>query len=182
MRTILIFLLLVALGCQAEDTNQLIGFRYIKTGEFNNGGYLMPFGAIFWATNRTTNMLSVTLSAIEIKKETYWVSPLQSSRRLPFQPPGQPPSGMGCLNPHAAGYASIQLSNQPSGTIWRAKVLVAPILTGFEDKVARIKHYPDLMQRRWRTGNTKTRMNPFATNMFFYGTPIEVRSQEILEE
>ena len=180
MRSILVFILIVGLDCQAEDTNRPISFRYVQTGEFNNSGYI-SFGTIFWATNHTTNTLAVSLSAVEAKAGTNWIAQPSQMQSLSFQPPGKP-FAQPLLQPHSAGYATIQLSNQPTGTTWRVKVAVQPVLTGFEDMTARVRRYPDQLQRRLHTGNTNIPLNPFNTDTVYFGKPTEVMSQEIPDE
>lgn len=54
--------------------SQPITFRYVKTGEFNNRGYI-SFGTIFWATNHTNNTLAISLSAIEVKDGSNFLGP-----------------------------------------------------------------------------------------------------------
>lgn len=180
MRRMLLFLLLVASCCQAGDTNRPITFRYIKNGEFNNKGYI-SYGTIFWATNHTTNTLAVDLATIENKAGSNWIVQSRQVQPLLFQPPGQP-VGQFQLAPHTAGYATVQLSSQPTGTTWRAKATVAPVLTGFSATAARVRRYPDMVQRRLQYGNTNIPLNPFATNITFYGKTIDVVSQEVSEE
>jgi hypothetical protein len=180
MRLIFVCVLLGGLICHAGDSNRPITLRYIKTGHFNNSGY-GSFGTILWATNHTTNTLAVTLSAVEAKAGSNWIARPSPVQPLSFQPPGKP-FAEHLLPPHGAGYATIQLPNQPTGTTWRVKVAVQPVLTGFADMTARVKRYPDLLQRRLQTGNTNIPVNPFKTNMVFFGKPTDVISQEIPDE
>jgi hypothetical protein len=180
MGKILISVLLLASACQAGDTNQPITFHYVKTGDFNNKGYI-SFGTIFWATNHTTNTFAVSLSAIENRVGSNWVVQYRPMQSLFFQPPGKPMAQLQ-LGPHAAGYATLQLSSQPTGTIWRAEASIAPVLTGLPDTVARIRRYPEMLRRRIQFANTNIPLNPFATNMTFFGKPTVVFSQEISEE
>jgi hypothetical protein len=218
MRIVFLFLLFVAFGCEAQNTNQLIGFRYVKSGNFQD---YRSYATVFYATNYTTNMLRVNLASIEVKKGTNWIvqfispgiyyatnqtmnvlrtnlpvdqvtarinwipyalSPELWQRDWQFASHGGSPIAPMFLNPHKDGYATVELPIQPSGTIWRVKVSVAPILTGSEDKIARVKLTPEFIGRRLRTGNTKIPINLFGANMYIPGKPTEVISQEILEE
>lgn len=65
--------LIVATGEKAVVKSPPITFRYVKTGEFNNQGYLST-GMIFWATNHTSNTLFISLSAVEVKAGSNWLS------------------------------------------------------------------------------------------------------------
>jgi hypothetical protein len=178
---ILIFVLLFVFSCEAGDSNQLITLRYVKTGDFNNKGYLSS-GTIFWATNHTTNVFSMNLTAIETKVGSNWVVQYRRIEPLFFQPPGKP-DHQHLLGPHFAGYATLQLPlSQRSGALWRAEAIIQPVLTGFPDKVARIKKYPEMLRDRITYGNTNSFQNPFATNMSFMGSPTVVFSQEISDE
>jgi len=126
MRSILVCILLVGLDCHAEDTNRPISIRYIKTGEFNNSGYV-SFGTIFWATNHTTNTLALNLSAIEVKSGSNWLAQTgQEPSPLFFQSPGMY-FARPFLTPHGAGYATTHLPPEPTGTTWRVKVAVRPL-------------------------------------------------------
>jgi len=181
MKTVLVFLLL-GYGCLAEDTIQPlpITFRYIQTGEFNDQGYI-SWGTTFWATNHTTNELAVDLSAIECKVGSNWVTQCRLTQPLQFRPAGKPMT-QPFLAAHTAGYATAKLSCPPVGTIWRAKAMVAPALTGLSATAAHIRHYPDLLKRRIQSGNTNIPLNPFTTNTTFFGSSTFVLSQEVSEE
>ena len=180
MKNILVLFLIAVLKGHAEETNHPITFQYVKTGESNNGGYITS-GTIFWATNHTTNTLAVDLRAIEVKTSSNWITQSRQLQPLIFQQSGKPIT-QPFLDPHTAGYATIQLSTQPTGTTWRAKVTVQAALTGIADTAARIRHYPELMQRRLRSGDTNIPANPFATNVTYFGKVTEILSQEISDE
>jgi hypothetical protein len=165
-------------------TKPPISFRYVKTGKFNNGGYI-SFGTTFWATNHTSKTLAVGLSAIEVKAGSDWISPPRDVQLLLFRPPGKPLEQLE-LNPHEAGYATTELSGQPTGGTWRVKVSVQEKLRGFAQTRARIRLYVDLLERRLRTGNTNAPWNPLNPFYFyrrsFYGPVTEVVSQEIADD
>lgn len=72
-----------------NGTNTPITFRYISTGQFNNGGYL-SFGTTFWATNQTAHEIMVTLSAIEVKTGSNWTIRSRLTEPLRFYPPRKP--------------------------------------------------------------------------------------------
>jgi len=116
MRTSLVLLLFVAFNCRAGASKQPITFRYVKTGEFNNKGYI-SYGTVFWATNHTTNRFSLHLSAIENRVGTNWIVQSRQLEPLAFQGPGKPLAQY-YLDPHSAGYATVQLSSAPIGTTW----------------------------------------------------------------
>ena len=181
MTKILALLLLLASYSQAGNTNQPIAFRYVKTGEFNNNGYI-SFGMIFWATNHTTNTFAVTLNAIEHRVGSNWVVQCRLTQPLLFQPAGKRVPPEPGLVPNMCGYATVKLSCQPTGTIWRAKAMLAPALTGLPETEARIRRYPETLRRRIQSGNTNIPLNPFSTNVTFFGRPSYVFSQEVSEE
>jgi hypothetical protein len=158
-------------------TNQPIGFRYISTGQFNNGGYV-SVGTTFWATNHTTNTLLITLSAIEIKAGSNWTTQARPYKPLQFRLPGSPFTES-FLQPHAARYATVQLFGLQFGGIWRARVTVNEQLTGAARTTANLKKYPELLQRRYALGQTNIPMNPFSTNISFFKRATEVLSQEV---
>lgn len=180
MRSILICILLVGLSCHAKDTNQPITLRYVKTGQFDNAGFISS-GTTFWATNHTTNTLIVGLVGVEARAGTNWIKRPSPPQRLLFQSPGTP-YGEPHLPAQTSAYTTLQLPSQPAGTTWRVKVVVQPVLTGFEGTKARLEHYPDMLKRRLRTGDTNMPMNPFDARVTYYGQPTEVVSQEISDE
>jgi hypothetical protein len=195
MRTIVLLLFSIALVCEAEDTNRPVTFRFISSTGYNDGGYLLS-GTVFWATNHTTNTFDVWLSAIEVKTGSNWIVQARPMQSLVIQEPGKP-VGSFYLNPHAAGYATPQLPTQPSGTKWRARARVRPLLSGTRQSMARVKGTPSrLLARfrtgetnipmnpfsRFRTGETNIPMNPFSTNIHVFGKGTEVLSQEISDE
>lgn len=158
---------------------QPITLRYVQTGQFNNGGYITS-GTIFWATNHTRNTQFVMLSAIEVKVGTNWVTQSRPVLPLLFQPPGTR-STQPLLNPHDAGYATLQLSNPPAGTTWRLRVIVERRLTGIGDAWAHFRAYPVMLARRLRTGDTDIPVNPFS-KAWSFSRVTDVTSQEISEE
>jgi hypothetical protein len=112
----------------------------------------------------------VRLTPVEAKTGSNWIAKSQQGQMLEIQLPGKPLAPL-FLNPLIAAYATVQLSGQPTGTIWGAKVAVQPILLGSTDTAARIRTFPDLLQRRLLTGNTSIPVNPFATNGHFLENP-----------
>ena len=151
-----------------------ITFRYIKTGPFNDGGYITD-GTILWATNHTSNTFGLHLSAVEIKSGSNWMTRPVPSEPLRFRSKGQAVPAMN-LKPNASGYATVQLPIQPVGTTWRVRVDVAQELTGFDDLAARVKRYPQT------SGNTKLPWNPFDKGITHFGNYTNLVSQEITEE
>lgn len=181
MRSILVFILFANLNCSAEDTNQPVSLQYINTEQINNSGSL-AMARIFWATNHTTNKFAMTLLAIETKSGSNWIAKAgQTPSPLLFLPRGGTHAEP-FLTPHSEGKAGIQLSTQPTGTTWRVKIAVQPILTGFGDTMARVRHYPGLLQRRLQNGDTNFPANPLSTNMIYFGEGTEVLSQEISDQ
>ena len=180
MRSIILSLLLVACCSQGVEPSQPITFRYIKTGEFNNTGYIST-GTIFWATNHTTNTLSITLGGIENKVGSNWVVQSYEWQPLLFAPPGTT-GGQRYLAAHSAGYATVQLSSQPTGTVWRAKATVSSPLTGLSAQSKHLRLYPQILKDRLQSGNTNIPLNPFATNITFFGKFSHVLSQEVSEQ
>ncbi len=71
----------------ASDTHPPVTLRYVKTGEFNNGGHISN-GTILWPTNHTGRTISLTLSEVEVKTSLGWTQtrPLQP---LSFAAPGR---------------------------------------------------------------------------------------------
>jgi hypothetical protein len=59
---------------------------------------------------------------------------------------------------------------------------VAEKLTGTAATLKHIQRYPDLMERRLRTGDTNIPMNPFSTNLTFFESLGQVVSQAVSEE
>jgi hypothetical protein len=169
---------------EAQDkmaaTNAPISFRYVKTGEFNNRGYI-SYGTIFWATNHTTNIIGMHLAAVEVKAGTNWITRWSSQERIIIRLPGKA-STQSLLNAHEAGYATIQLAIQPTGTVWRARVDVAKALGGGADAVARLRWYPTIVKDRFRTGNTNISLDLFDQRRTYFGQPSQVFSQEISDD
>ena len=180
MRTILILFLFAARICEGEDTNLPITLRYITGNGFNAGGYLLS-GTVFWATNHSTNVFDACLSAIEVKSTSNWVVQARPMQRLVFRESGKPFESL-YLNPHAAGYAALQLSTPPSGTTWRARVSFRPMLSGFRETVARLKGTPQRLVLRVHTGETNIPINPLSTNIHVFGVGADAVTQEISAE
>ena len=181
MRTTILLLFSVALVCEAEDTNRPITLRYVTSSGFNDGGYLLS-GTVFWATNHTTNTFDAWLSAIEVKTASNWVVQARQMERLVFRESGKPVGSM-YLNPHAAGYyATPQLSTQPTGTTWRARVRFRPMLSGIEETAARVKGTPHRLLSRFHTGDTNIPMNPLSTKIRVFGKGADVVTQEVSGE
>lgn len=169
--------LVVAVGDNVTVKNPPITFRYVKTGEFNNQGYIST-GTVFWATNHTSKTLFIALSAVEVKSGSNWLSqsraPIQMEM-LEFQPAGKP-SPLPYLDPHQAGYATLQLASEPTGGTWRVRARVQERLTGVPEMSARVKTFlGGILGRR----STSSRGNSFSKGMNFFGPPREVLSQEI---
>ena len=176
----IVAVLVVAVGEKVTVKGPLITFRYVKTGEFNNQGYIST-GTVFWATNHTGNTLFIALSAVEVKAGSNWLSqsrvPIQMEM-LEFQPAGKP-SALPYLEPHQAGYATLQLFSEPTGGTWRVRARVQEQLTGVPEMSARVKIFlGGILGSR----NRSSRGNPFSKNMSFFGPPREVLSQEISED
>jgi hypothetical protein len=161
-------------------TNATINLRHIKTGEFNDHGYL-AYGTTFWATNHTSKALEIMVAAFEVRTGSNWMTlPLQS-QPMKFRAAGQPLTGH-VLQPHVAAYATLNLTGQPTGVTWRLKVDVYERLSGLPGTAAHLQHYPSLMERRLRTGDTNISANPLSTKMTFVKNLGQVVSQEISEE
>lgn len=157
-------------------TNAPITLRYIKTGEFNNGGYI-SFGTTLWATNHTSRNLSVTLSAIEVKTAAGWTTRTNLLQPLSFVAPGKP-FGALLLQPHAVGYACLKLGDEPSDETWRLRAAVGEQMSVAEGAGRRIKLFPYLLNDR-RRGDTNTPVNPFSTKISIFRDLGNVVSQEI---
>jgi hypothetical protein len=164
----------------AIATNPPITLRYIKTGEFNNGGYISS-GTTFWATNHTSETLVISQLAVEAKAGANWITVSHFMQPLMFRHPGKA-VGQPHLQPHDAGYATIYLPGQPTSGTWRVRGEVSEQLTGTADTVTRVWRYPSLMERRYRTGSTNIPANPFSTNMTHFKGAGQVVSQVISEE
>lgn len=180
MKLLICFLLFAAHVCKAQDTNQPITFRHITSGGFNAGGHLLG-GTVFCATNHTTNIFDIWLSAIEVKTGTNWTVQARPMQCLLIQEPGKP-AGSFYLNPHGSGYVTPKLPPQPNGTTWRARARVRPVLSGSEAAMARVRGTPSRLLTRFRTGDTNIPVDPFSTSIHVFGKGTEVLSQEILHE
>lgn len=160
-------------------SNQPITLRYVKNGAFDNR-QMFRFGNVFWATNHTANTLAVYLFAIEIKTGTNWITQFRQGWPLHFEQPGTFQIQQ-WIGPHAAGYAMLPLPVQPAGTTWRVKVRVFPIRSGLSATAANIRYYPQLLQHRIQSGNTRIPLNPFSTKAIL-GKSTCVLSQEVTNE
>jgi hypothetical protein len=160
-------------------TNSIVTFRYVKTGEFNDHGYLSR-GTTFWATNHTGKPLQIFLSAVEVKSGSNWTTRPLPSEPLQFRPSGSPLTAL-VLQPHAAGHATVQLSGQPTTGIWRAKVDVYEQLSGLDGQAMHLRQYPSLVERRSH-GDTNISLNPLSTKMKFARSLGQAVSQEISED
>jgi hypothetical protein len=176
----LVFIVLAARLALGSMTHLPITVRYITSDGLSDNGHLFS-GTVFWATNHTTNTFDAWLSAIEVKTASNWVVQARPMERLVFQASGNP-VGTIYLNPHAAGYATPQLSTQPTGTTWRARVRVRPMLSGIEEIAARVKGTPRRLLLRFQTGETNIPMNPFSTGIHVFGKGGEVVTQEISDK
>jgi hypothetical protein len=190
----------LALSCQGQDTNELISLRYIRRGEFLGQSHYLP-GTFFWATNHTTKRLSITLRAVEVKVGSNWITQSNMIETLMFQPASPTAAAPhayrfvpyatsvtphGDVDPHGTGYAytRAQLTNFPSGTTWRVRASVQPVLTGLADRAARIKAYPGDLLDKLHGGNTNFPSKPstFSKRLTYMGRGTEVVSSEVLQE
>jgi RNA polymerase sigma factor (sigma-70 family) len=158
------------------DPNPPITLRYVSTGQFNDRGYL-SVGTTFWATNHTTNSIGMRLAAIENKVGSNWVVQYRQTDLLTFRRPGQPFEDS-LLGPHGARYATVKLTAQPTGAVWRVRATIQPAFNGV---AANLQHYPDLLRRR-ALGRTRASLNPFATNVTWFGPATYIFTQEVSEE
>lgn len=149
-------------------TNPAVTLKWIP-GNFE--GY---YGTTFWATNHTSNELVLTIFAIETNTPQGWVTASRELTILYFRNSGH-------LKPHSAAFATVQLPEQPTEGKWRVRAGVGAKLTGVADKVARVKRYPMLAERRFR-GDTNIPMNPFSSSFSLLGPLPDVVSQEISNE
>lgn len=163
----------------ATVTNCPVTFRYVKTGEFNDHGYISN-GTTFWATNHTRTPLQIFLSAIEVKTGSNWATVPLQTQPLSFRPPGKPISDL-VLQPHGAGYATVTLSGQPTSGTWRARAEVYQNLSGLEGQAMHLRRYPSLVERRFQ-GDTNISVNPLSTKMKFVRSLGQAMSQEISED
>jgi hypothetical protein len=164
----------------ASATNAPITLRYIKTGEFNDHGYL-SYGTTFWATNHTAKALMIRPWAIEVRAGSNWITrPIQSLPLL-FRPVGTPLTDL-LLPPHVAGYPTLEPSVPPKSGSWRLKVDVDAKLSGSAETARHLQLYPSLMERRFRDGNTNIPVSPLSNKMRFYKSLGSVVSQVISVE
>jgi hypothetical protein len=189
MRTSMLFAVFLALVCQGKDTNELISLRYMRRGPFISQEHQLD-GAIFWATNHTSNTFSITLSAVEVKEGTKWITLSSFVYGVMFQPvyPARAaPQARALVAPHEAGYAFARRhvpTNFPPGTTWRVRANVQPTLTGLADRAARIKAYPGDLLEKLQGGNTNhpSRPSTFSKRLTYMGKGTEIVSPEVLEE
>ncbi|MCX6925538.1 MAG: hypothetical protein NT154_20365 [Verrucomicrobia bacterium] len=188
MRTSLLFALFLALACQGEATNELTSLRYTRQGPFMSQKHRLD-GAIFWATNHTSDTLIITLSAVEVKVGTKWTIRRYIHQGLMFQPvyPARAaPQARPPVAPHEAGYAYARalVPNLPPGTTWRVRANVQPMLTGLADTVARVEAYPGDLLEQLHGGNTNYPSKPstFSKRRTYWGKGTEIVSSEVLEE
>lgn len=158
---------------------QPITVRCVRSGEITDKGYL-TFGAVFSATIHTGNSVVVSLLSVEVKNGSNWIVQPSVVRGVQFQPPDKS-WGSTLMDPHEAGKATIELTNLPAKGIWRARFIANETLSGVEDISARVRTYPDLLERRIR-GNTTLPVNPFSKRRLLFGPPVEVVSQEVSED
>jgi hypothetical protein len=163
----------------AAVTNPAVTFRHVKTGEFNDHGYL-AYGTTFWATNHTGKPLLMDLSAIEVQTNSNWTTWGVKRKQLTFRPPGKPVDNL-VLQPHGVGYATVQLSELPTAGLWRARVDVYEQLSGVDGQAMHLRRYPELVERRLH-GDTNISVNPFSTKMKFVRSLGQAVSQEISED
>ena len=100
---------------------------------------------------------------------------------LDVQRPGKP-WPLHELNARGAGYVTLKIPNYTSGTTWRARFSVQESLSGIDDTAARVRHFPELLRRRLRTGNMNIPVNPFSKGLTPYGPATDVVSEEIYEK
>ena len=157
-----------------------ITLRYIKTGEFNNQGNI-SYGTTFWATTHTDKVLAIQLSTLEVKAGSNWTTRRLQGQPLLFRPPTKPCRNTCCshmapVTPHSSSLG------QPTVGTWRVRVDVDGQLSGPAETTTRLRRYPSLMKRRFRTGDTNIPANPFSTNITSFKRVGQVVSQEISEE
>jgi hypothetical protein len=160
-----------------KSSNSPITLRYIKTGEFNDHGYL-SYGTTFWATNHTTNTFSAHLVGVEGRDGTNWtIRPFAHQIMMPLRPRGGPlPAHV--LGPHEAAYATLELPTQPTNGVWRVRANLSEKTTDAND----IQRNLALAGRQQGTGALGISANHYPTNMIFFKWAGQVVSQEISEE
>jgi hypothetical protein len=163
----------------ATITNSAVTFRYVKTGEFNDHGYI-SYGTTFWVTNHTAKRIQMQLLAIDVKSGTNWTTLPLPRQPLAFRTPGNPLTDLG-LQPHGAGHATEELSGQPTTGTWRVRVDVYEVLSGWKGQAMHFRRYPELVKRRFQ-GNPNISLNPLSTQMKFVKSLGQVLSQEISED
>lgn len=179
--------------CQAKDTNELLSLHYLSRGPVISQDHLLS-GIVFWVTNHTTKRFVVTLTAIEVKAGSNWITQAKLIQALMFQPTNavgaETREGRGAtyrdIDPHAEGlaYAPRLYPNLPPGTSWRIRANIQPMLTGWADAGARAKAYSGevIGQMLGSTNSVPSRPGAFSKRLTYYGNPVQIVSPEIVEQ
>jgi hypothetical protein len=188
MRISLFLVLFLALVCQGKETDELISLRYMRRGPLFSQEHRLD-GAIFWVTNHTSKTLTITVSAVEVKVGTKWITQSNIVQCLMFQPvypTWAAPRSRRAVAPHEAGYgyARAQVpTNFPAGTTWRVRANVQPMLEGLADEAARVKAAPGDLLDPLHIGNTNYLSKPSTlSNRTYWGKGTKILSAEVLQE
>ena len=154
---------------------------YAPNGPTNDIGLNDP---VFWATNHTDSILSLTLQRIEVKTRGAWITyatPNAGVAQLYFVGTS---TRLGNLQPHRAGYASILPQMRagisvPTNEVWRAEVSAAEMLTGFENLEAGVRSVPTTLKLRSHFGATNIPINPLSSEITRWGHHRVVYSEQM---
>jgi hypothetical protein len=159
--------------------------------------YMFP-GMVFWVTNHTTKQFVATLAAIEVKDGSNWVTQTRLIQHLMFQPTNAAATARTregkvakygpthvLFDPHGEGLAWARVSpNLPTGTTWRARANIQPLLTGLGDRAARVKAYSGevIGQLEGRTNRVPSKPGAFSKRLRYYGSPVQIVGPEVVEQ
>ncbi|MDB6028881.1 MAG: hypothetical protein JWM68_5104 [Verrucomicrobiales bacterium] len=190
----------------SSNTNLPVTLRYV--GNASSAAPITPAecpqlkiysGRVFWVTNHTTNMVSVSMQ-VETQQSSGWVtwdanaqgkSP-QTRHQLVFKRPPQIVNNGTVsfrlkeefvLAPGQSGYGTPRFSERwtiPTGTVWRVKTLVQEQASGFQEMISVARNYPGILNQRLRSDATNLHLNP--KSMKWFGQPIECGGPQVTEQ
>jgi len=166
MKASLLFVLLLALPCSAQDTNSPVTMRYIDKTEYNKHRQMPSDTGVFCVTNRTTSRFMLFLTDHEVNFGSNWVRrPLPAMKQLVFNPTMTNHfTGSPILYGNSETYCDVPPpTSVVNGMVWRARLSLIKVENGDENKMVGLKNEPRLLKRRFVKGDTNTPVNPFNT-------------------
>lgn len=164
-----------------------VTIRHAATNEFKP---LPKMGAVFSATNHTSQTVSLTAPAVEVKTGSKWSEQGRPNlQSIVFAAPGYPAK----LGPHQAGYFVVEFSSrvrgsspgvnylpqQPAGTPWRLQVNVQENLAGLADASARVKRGEQVIKQQLGGSTNASMTEVLSLKTTLFGEPVVVVSDEV---